>query len=155
LNIETRPSKIEDAAVIAGGLRHWDRVEADAVTTLGPEEMLEFQIRHCTECHTLCLDGRPVALFGVLRGDRGVSSVGFLGTDEVRRVPLYMFRWARKWIARWRTAYGTLCNAIHEGNGDSARWLEALGFYFPEGTILISGQRFRIFTTDKEKLVCA
>lgn len=155
MNLTIRPAVEADAAALAGCLAHWDGVEVDqAAGDRTREALLLEQICNATEMHTLCMDEKPIALFGINAEREGVASVGFLGTPDVLKIRLFVIRESRKWIEKWGKVYGTLCNAVHEKNSMAIRWIELAGFVFPGKTIRFAGDNYLIFQTERKSL-CA
>jgi hypothetical protein len=135
--ITIRPSHSFDVGTIAPHMRLADQKEVLAASGHTPHQALRQALKVSAVCMTACLDGNPIAMFGVnpdldLFKDTGVvyGHVWFLGTDESTQDPKGFMRASRKWLGILSEKYTALGNVVDARNSKHIRWIKAMGFDF-------------------------
>lgn len=147
-----RPSTQADAFYVGLNLRPDDEQEVRTASGKEPVMAMLESFDHSTLCFTVweVWDGSavrgPIGMFGVVPDDTLENGlVWFLGTNDVERHSLAVFREAPLWLdfmASWFPtgrlfSYADARNKLHVG------WCKAMGFALrPEHDKLIRNQRF-------------
>jgi len=101
------------------------------VSALGPRQELRKVIARCSECWVAELDGRALAMWGLIAGTLETDGyVWFCVTEEARRHRRMMANASRAWL-RNLLEDGMLLSLhgyILDGDDRSARYAEFLGF---------------------------
>lgn len=113
---------------------HMVNYEVAELAALGklPLPALLHGVKVSTECFTVCNNGVPFAIFGIvpdsILGDR--ACVWCLVTHRLAHNKRAVAFYAPRIIRDFTTRYPVLYNRIHEDNTISMKWLKRLGFTF-------------------------
>ncbi len=116
-------------------MRDSDKEEIWAAGHLQPFEALRMGARDSELLWTIFVEGRPAAIGGAAPADTRVPQLGvpwLLGTDRLKRQPVWFFRESRRKILEVQERFPLLVNFIDIRNLVSLRWLGWLGFRFSE-----------------------
>ena len=140
--LETRPSIKTDPVALAPDLRKADVREVMAASGMSPLQCLKAGLKVSAACQTVVLDGKVVAMFGIVPDldsfprqgyvDQRVRTgwVWFLGSDAVVEHPVEFTRKSRQWIAKQADTYDCLANYVDVRNTRHIEWLRRCGFKF-------------------------
>ncbi len=98
----------------------------------------------------------PVMMFGATVIEPNVAAIWALGSDEVRKHPVTLYRQGHIWLAQLAAATqcDVLFNYVSVDNEPAITWLARLGADFDEETTEFGGEDFVRFEFKKEDL-CA
>lgn len=101
-------------------------------------------------------DEVPLMMFGGSRVTENIAVVWALGSDEVRKHPISMYRQGRLFLAQIAAGLDvdTLYNYVSVENTPSVEWLTRLGATFDDDTYEFGGLPFLRFEFQKDRL-CA
>jgi len=146
-----RPACLLDLDIVEEGLRHEDRVEAEAQTGRSAAQALAQSFAYSAECNTIVDEGLVVGVCGVsFTQNKDVGIPWMLVTDDFdksmeTKAALFL-RESRRMVARWQTKYLRLHNHVHVKNAKAIRWLGFLGFTINKTVpSLINGELFYPF----------
>ena len=134
VEIEVRPSSIDDAALLAPLLREADRDEMEAVLGAGYdcEAALKYGIEVSYQPYTGFMDGEPAAVFGVIPEPvkKKVGAIWMMGTDAIPQNPIPFLRSSLIWRDELFEPFNLLWNTVDKRNTLHIRWIKWLGFQF-------------------------
>lgn len=104
-----------------------DRREFEALS-ISPGMALRFSLRSAIEAWTGTVDGVPVCMFGVSRGELGEGRPWMIGTADLDRYAVIFLRRCRPQVARMLELAPVLANYVSVENVRAIEWLRWLGF---------------------------
>lgn len=121
----------KELTYLAMNLRHQDAEEVRKSTSL-PVTQTVIDSWEASEMRQLYWgkSGKPVAVVGVVPAGRGVGIPWMLGTDEIKDMPLTLYRESKTMLSRIKSRYESLQNLVDAENTVAIEWLEVLGFKF-------------------------
>lgn len=121
-----RPSRLEDAEIVAKDLRAADKREIYTVTGHDKHEETLKEGLKTTEAYTICLtEGDvPCGLFGC--NEEGV--IWMVATDRILECKTVFIRVCKEWINYFQHKYKRLWNYVDSRNTLHLRWLKWCGF---------------------------
>jgi hypothetical protein len=131
-----RPSTEADCIELAQTMCEADRTE---LKHLGftPEEALQVNL---SETITVVLNGKVVAMCGVVAVDASIGRIWMLSTDDTRRCTS-LLRAARAYVKEKVEKHTFLTNIAWSGNTAHLKWIDWLGFHF-DSIETYNGQKF-------------
>jgi hypothetical protein len=118
---------------MAANLRPADLVELRATSELGPLESLVGSVVASELAWIVLHDTRPVCAFGVAPTPLvGAGNVWMLGTPGLIRIARSFLKRGWDYLRAMHDRFPLLWNYIDARNGQSAAWLEWLGFRLTE-----------------------
>jgi hypothetical protein len=144
--ISYRRATLEDATALAPNLRKADLAEMALAWSGTPEARLQESIRASSEAWTALLDGKVIALFGLV--PYACASAPWMRcADAVEDHPRQLLEAARAWLASVRNPEVPFINAVDSKNRPAIRLIERLGFtvggFVPD--FGAEPDRFRVF----------
>ena len=146
VDLEVRPSLIEDARSLAPRLRQADLAEIQAHSGSDPRKSIEHGIRNSAPAMTVLHKGLPAMIFGVAPCGGSLEDTGhhewpegrpmidgviwLLGSDDLSIFSRQFLRHSRSWTADICTNYSCVGNIVDMRNYVHVRWLQWLGFKF-------------------------
>ena len=145
-HITLRKAELSDVQSLSERLREDDYNEILASGWEDSQEALEKSF-NCSQAinFTAEVDGLPTAMFGTHKKSflGSESTVWFLGTCDVGKYPIEMFKTSKRVVSAFLLENTTLMNYVDVRYTKTFRWLDALGFEigepFPFG---INGEHF-------------
>lgn len=139
-------AEIRHIGRIAAGIRAIDREECEAMGR-SPKQSLRLGLLTSDKAWTALLDGRPVAMFGVVTTDAigGEATPWFLGTDEVYRHARAFIMWGPGMLSRMGDSRTRLSNLVSAHNSRAIRLLRRWGFEVGSDEVTIRGVPFLHF----------
>jgi len=147
--VTVRPAELSDCYIVASNMRQADVAECWAVAEIPPLEAVLMGFHLSDECHTVEVDGEPVALFGVTPPTPGprppedslpeelpensfplIGFVWLLGTPKIFDISKTFLRWSKDWLKHVGRNYDGLMNYVDARNEVHIRWLTWVGFDF-------------------------
>lgn len=138
LNIDIRPSCIEDVFTIGQNLRNMDRIEMLLEDIKSdPVIAISQSYENSLECYTATTgNDHAVGIFGIGASPLTVyyvtfTSVWFLASVDMDQMPalgMAFARRSREWVNYFYEKYGPIGNAVWESNIPSRIWLKRMGF---------------------------
>lgn len=121
----------DELTYIAMNLRHQDAEEVRKSTSL-PVVQTVIDSWEASEIRKMYWgkSKKPVAVVGVVPRGRGVGIPWMLGTDEIGKMPLTLYRESKVMLGRIKANYESLHNLVDADNSVALEWLEVLGFEF-------------------------
>jgi hypothetical protein len=134
-------------------MRDMDQIECLALGRT-PKEALRGGLRASVTATTVMVDGRPVAIMGVvpLSLINGRGWVWMLGTDEVYGHARDFARYAPLMIEQWLTMFERLENIVAVPNRQAIRLLQYLGFTVEDRIEVHEGIGFRPFFIERRAI---
>ena len=132
--VKWRFARFEDIAAVAADMRALDKKELELSGGWEPLEALTQSFNASAFCRCIELDGRPVALFGVVK-PYILSRKGFiwlLGSNGLAKVKKNFVENSKKYVNECFQYAGFLENYVWIENKLSIRWLKWCGFKFDE-----------------------
>ena len=129
MEVKWRFAEKADIPAVAAGMREIDRKELDFAGGWEPLEALQHSFETSEYCRCIELDGRPVALFGVL-SRKGL--IWLLGTKDLVRMKKSFVENSIKYVNEGFKYADCLENYVWIENKLSIRWLKWCGFKFDE-----------------------
>lgn len=128
-----RESILQDAKDMAPYLRDADYAELKASLgdLLDTEEILEISIEHSDDPRTVELDGKPIAIFGVVDSHETIPRVGYvwmLGTNKIKDIRGQFLRKCKEQLIQQEEPYEVLTNFVDKRNKVHIKWLRWMGF---------------------------
>lgn len=144
--IEVVPASLTHVGPIALNMREIDRREC-AWAGHSPKEALRIGLRASLIAFTVKLNGRPIAMFGVVTSSFlfGEGRIWLLLTEEGGRQAKALVRLGKIYCKAFLTHYELLHNHVHADNVKAIRWLTRLGFVVGPVDV-IRGQPMREFS---------
>lgn len=111
-----------------------------------PKEALRHGLQTSETCWTVLLDGKPVAMFGVVPTSviEGRGRVWMLMTNAAMTKRRAILRLGHRYTEALQRHYRILDNYVHADNDAAIRWLSRLGFVV-SGIDVIRGAPVRYF----------
>lgn len=106
-----------------------------------PRLSLEFGLEHSRECLLALVDGKPLAIFGVVPKTEREGISWLMTTSLVDQCRTLFVRQSIRIIARFREEFDYLHNIVPQSNTRLIAWLHALGFQISE-PLPINGVNF-------------
>jgi hypothetical protein len=126
MKAESVPATAEHVEELIANLRAEDRAEVCAFRR-GVEPIREsFQLAHAS--HALLVDGRVLAVWGVLELDGGAAAIWMHGSADLPRHGRLVLRFSRAIIEKLAAHYRRLEVLVSANYRQACRWLEWLGF---------------------------
>lgn len=150
-------ARLSDATYIADRMRHEDVTEVTAMGS-NPYDALVGGMAQGAACFCgIDKDQNPVLMFGAAMISETEGCLWLLGTDEVRKHPVSMFRQVPLWIGQLFAITGadSLHNLVWEGNETAIYWLRKVGANFSGEPQDCGGIAFLPFEFQKEQFLCA
>ena len=153
LNYSIRYSKHDDIDFIADRLRVSDQIELRAAG-ITPTKALYDGYSKSPVCMTADVfyekTGKmePAVMFGVASFQPHVGNPWMLCTDAIDGLGLAIVRESRRWVSAMSKTYPLLTNHVHRENEFARRWIEVMGFEFPDEEPLVvyaTGEEFLRF----------
>lgn len=118
-----------DIAIVAANMRHADRLEAEAMAAMGPEEALRRSVQLSHEAVVARVGGEPVCIYGLGVGSMlgGLARPWLMGTDVIDHHCMTFLRANRRQVRAWAARYD-LENYVDARHTKAIRWLGWLGF---------------------------
>ena len=160
LNYSIRYSRYDDVDFIAENMRESDREELKAAG-LTPTQSLHDGFSKSAVCMTgevlnpENLKMEPAVMFGVASFQPHVGNPWMLCTDAISGLGLTIVKEARRWVSAMAETYPLLTNHVHGKNEFARRWIEVMGFDFPEEKPLViaaTGEEFLRFEHRSERV---
>jgi hypothetical protein len=132
MKVDIIPAKIEHIPGIALNIREADKQELFDYALMNPFEALNISLANSKVAWTGFIDGEPICMFGVARGDT-LSTTGYIwliGTKELDAYAKVFLRKSSKLLKEMFTYYDRLENYVSVENVRSLEWLSWLGFKF-------------------------
>lgn len=128
-----RESTLRDAIDMAPRLRDADYEELRACLgdTMDPEEVLRIGIEQSDDPRTVELDGKPIAIFGVVDVKEDTPTVGciwMLGTNQIKDIKGQFLRSCKEQLSYQEKPYEVLTNFVDARNVVHIKWLRWMGF---------------------------
>ena len=128
----------DDVEQIAPRVRECDRREIWALIHKEPRDaLLEMLREHDKNARACFLDGKVVALFGMIdeHTDSVTERAGILwmiGTDEIYENPDLFHEHTKRWLIRYRQRYDKISNWVDSRNTTAVEWIKSVGFEVAE-----------------------
>lgn len=123
------PATEEGAAFIAAGMQrpHREECEGAGMTAAGA---LAVSLSSAAVAEMALADGEPIAMWGLNPGAMlgGSAIVWMLGTDALKRYPIYLCRYTKRFMDSAQAIYPTLECVTDIRYPTGCAWLEWLGF---------------------------
>lgn len=137
---------------VADNMRQADAVEVWASSNATPLEALEKSLELSDYATTVCADGHPLVIMGLVKGGMlGTGVPWLLGTDDALKYKRHFLTESRQVVQEMLDICPHLYNHVHDKNYVSVRWLKWLGFMMddpaPHGP---NGELFHRFYMRKE-----
>ena len=155
-----RESTKADAYWVASRLREEDQEEIEA-SGCDPLDTLLRGVEQSYVCITACVanpeTGRmePAVMFGAgeVTGESEVACPWMLCTDLINGLGLAIVRESRKWVKTMGKVFPVLTNYVYMENHQALRWLQMMGFSFPDPPVhhAVTGERFLRFEMRKDE----
>lgn len=148
MEIIFRRAEFADAEEIGYNLRNKDLLEVLADGCRSGIHAVEASFTNSSEAVTIQMDGRPIAMFGLVPDSLLGNSarVWFLGTDELARMKKTFVKMSRKYIRDFLRKYPVLWNLVDQRYAQSILWLKSCGAEFSESPIMRGGYPFLLFS---------
>ena len=134
VEIEVRPSSINDAVLFAPLLREADKQEMEAIlgSPANHEAALKYGIEVSYQPYTGFIDGAPAAIFGVVPEPvkKNIGSIWMMGTEAIPKNPVPFLRNSKVWMDKMFEPFELLWNTVDKRNTLHIRWIKWLGFNF-------------------------
>ena len=130
--VEVRTANLTDCLELGPNLREADKLEALAVSGLGPVEALIECLDSSEECMTIVQDGDPIAMMGVGPCHLGedVGMIWLLASPKLFDISKAFIRHSRRFVESMSAPYIAMMNYVDCRNATHIRWLGWCGFTF-------------------------
>jgi hypothetical protein len=130
---EIVPARLTHVGPIASRMRALDRMECEALGRT-PKDALRNGLRCSLAAYTALVDGRPVAMLGVVSGGLlgGPGKIWMLGTDEVMKQGRALLFYGPILFELWLETFTELGNIVAVENRPAIRLLKRWGFEVDE-----------------------
>lgn len=129
IDVEIRPSVLDDCLYVTDNLREADRREAFALA-----EDVPGAVRASWEMSpkplTVDVNGVPAAITGTTPVADGVGCIWMVGTDQIKFASRPFLRTSRELLNQVSDGYSLVFNYMDERNTAHIRWVSWLGFTF-------------------------
>ncbi len=138
-----RKPEYNDILYLSGHLRKED-VRELYLRGLTPETALKKSFTMSEYCFTVCLNNKPIAMFGAGRkefssGERR-ASIWFLGSKDIEICKPEFLKKSKRYMEFFKSKFDILENYIDVNNTKYIKWLKWLGFKFDEPFNIPYGQ---------------
>lgn len=122
-----RKASVDDAVALYPNLREADRKE---VELSGGPDVLASLIKS-VQLSEVCMcaedESGVLCIWGIVRTPT-CGVIWMLGSPLMQRYQKLLVTDTKPWVHKMLPHYGMLCNAVHQDNHKSIRWLKMLGF---------------------------
>ena len=135
MEIRIRKATLNDAEYIGMNATKEAVREIHKLGESDPVEAVKQSAIWSDVCLTMLVDGVPAMIYGLMDSMLGMAKVWAIGTDDCKKVKMFMVHEGRETVSRWSDIYGELENWCDADYAASLRWLRLIGFKVdsPEG----------------------
>lgn len=143
MNVKIKRAKKRDAVYVFTHMRAEDEREVRTSLPFGTDmqAVLLAGFDGCSVAYTIEVDGKTVAVLGLLPTALEVSVVWMLCTDDIRLAPRVILGRCKDIAAKWYRRFGALVCICDNRNDLHLRWLDHLGF-IKQGEVLQNGEPY-------------